>query len=354
MEEETCVFLGWVTLSLDRGLVLAACAPQAAAPAPAQPAAEQLRARGEAPRRRTDPRRDHHAEPRSDMAWSQTMYDALKELQAEMGEDKLQISPTPRTCSTCADAAVAIRDYATDGKHRDRARHAVRRLADGRCARLPGSQLCLGHLDAHRRGGQGIANIFAYEPRKDQAGYVTGVLAAKLNQTKAIGWLVRSMRATPSCTSMASWPASRRPTRCEGQRLLHRLLWRHGAGRRSRQHHIKAGADVLTGSSQQVVGAIGVATENNVPWIGVQADQSTAAPETVMASAVYDWKQLLKDIFAKRAAGTLGGEVLQLTYANGGIRTVYNEAAPAEAVEAAKAAEAGLADGSITIVVEPR
>ena len=105
---------------------------------------------------------------------------------------------------------------------------------------------------------------------------------------------------------------------------------------------------------QQVVGAIGVAKENGIPWIGVQADQSTAAPETVMASAIYDWKQLLKDIIAKRAAGTLGGEVLQLTYANGGIRTIYNEAAPAEAVEAAKAAEQGLADGSITIVVEPR
>ncbi|MCL4830713.1 MAG: hypothetical protein KJZ95_25380, partial [Caldilinea sp.] len=59
-------------------------------------------------------------------------------------------------------------------------------------------------------------------------------------------------------------------------------------------------------------------------------------------------------IIAMREAGTMGGEVLQLTYANGGIRTIYSDALPAEAVEAAKAAEAGLADGSITIVVEPR
>ena len=78
---------------------------------------------------------------------------------------------------------------------------------------------------------------------------------------------------------------------------------------------------MLTGSSQQVVGAIGVAKEKGVPWIGVQADQSSANPEIVMASAIYDWKQLLKDILAKSEAGTLGGEVLQLTYANGGIKT---------------------------------
>jgi len=108
------------------------------------------------------------------------------------------------------------------------------------------------------------------------------------------------------------------------------------------------------GLADTLVGAIGVAQEKGVPWIGVQADQSPVAPEIVAATAIYDWKKTLVEIIQKHQAGTLGGEVLQLTYANGGIRTIYSDTLPPEAVEAAQAAEAGLIDGSITIVAESR
>jgi basic membrane protein A len=112
--------------------------------------------------------------------------------------------------------------------------------------------------------------------------------------------------------------------------------------------HVRAGADVLTGSSQQVTGAIGVAKENGVPWLGVQADQSTVAAETVATSAIYDWYDTLLTMIKLHQAGELGGQVLQLTYANGGIKTIYSETLPPEAVEAA---EAGLIDGSLTLVI---
>ena len=199
---------------------------------------------------------------------------------------------------------------------------------------------------------EGINNVFAYEPRGDEVGYVTGVLAAKLTKSKIIG-LVGPVDAGDAKLHVDGFLAGVKATDPEvkvnvsftgsfGDTAL--------AARAVNNTHC-AGADVLTGSSQQVVGAIGVAKEKGVPWIGVQADQSTAAPDTVMASAIYDWKSLLKEIIAKREAGTMGGEVLQLTYANGGIRTIYSDKLPAEAVDAAKAAEKGLADGSITITV---
>jgi hypothetical protein len=53
-------------------------------------------------------------------------------------------------------------------------------------------------------------------------------------------------------------------------------------------------------------------------------------------------------------AGEMGGKVLQLTFKNGGIRMIYSDKLPEEAVAAANAAEAGLIDGSIKIVAEPR
>src|SRR5208283_2516024 len=72
--------------------------------------------------------------------------------------------------------------------------------------------------------------------------------------------------------------------------------------------HIASGADVLTGSSQSVVGSIGAAKDAGaVLWFGTQADQASLAPSLVVASQVYDWTGMLKDILAKRKAGVLGG-----------------------------------------------
>jgi basic membrane protein A len=271
-----------------------------------------------------------------------------------MGEDKLEIAYSENMFNV-PDAAAAIRDYASNGYNLIIAHGA--QYGDSLMEIAPDfPEVSFAWGTTTRTGAEdGITNIFAYEPRGDEAGYVTGVLAAKLTESKIIG-LVGPVDAGDAKLHVDGFLAGVKATDPDVQVNVSFTgsFGDTALAAEAANTHIKAGADVLTGSSQQVVGAIGVAKENGVPWIGVQADQSTAAPETVMASAIYDWKQLLKDIIAKRAAGTLGGEVLQLTYANGGIRTIYNEAAPTEAVAAAKAAEAGLADGSITIVVEPR
>ncbi len=52
---------------------------------------------------------------------------------------------------------------------------------------------------------------------------------------------------------------------------------------------VSDGADVLTGSSQSVVGAIGVAKSDNKLWFGTQWNQSSLAPHNVVASQVYNW-----------------------------------------------------------------
>jgi len=69
---------------------------------------------------------------------------------------------------------------------------------------------------------------------------------------------------------------------------------------------IANGADILTGSSQSVVGSIGAAKDaGNVLWFGTQADQSSLAASLVVCSQVYDWTGMLKDMIAKHKAGTL-------------------------------------------------
>ena len=118
--------------------------------------------------------------------------------------------------------------------------------------------------------------------------------------------------------------------------------------------HISAGADVLTGSAQQVVGAVGVAEEAGVYWMGVQADQSSLAPDIVVATVFYDWRPTLLAMITAHQAGEYGGQVFQLTLENGGQRMLYADSLPADAVVAAQEAEQGIIDGSVEIVPEPR
>jgi basic membrane protein A len=97
-----------------------------------------------------------------------------------------------------------------------------------------------------------------------------------------------------------------------------------------------------------------VAKENGVPWLGIQGDQSPLAPETVLASDVYYWNDIIKQIMQLRSEGTNGGQVLQLTLENGAQSMRYSDALSDEAKAAADAAVQGIIDGSITITAEPR
>jgi basic membrane lipoprotein Med (substrate-binding protein (PBP1-ABC) superfamily) len=113
---------------------------------------------------------------------------------------------------------------------------------------------------------------------------------------------------------------------------------------------LAANADVMTGSAQMVVGAIGVAKDNNVAWFGTQANQASLAPNVVVASQVYHWEIALKQIFDAIKGGTLGGKTYTIDLANGGEVIEFNPGYSllADAKAKGDAAIAGLKNGSIT------
>ena len=115
--------------------------------------------------------------------------------------------------------------------------------------------------------------------------------------------------------------------------------------------HIAAGADILTGSAQMVVGAIGKAEESGLYWFGTQADQNSFAPKTVVASQVYHWENILREIISLRAAGTLGGHTFTASLQNGGQVITFNPEVTISDEIKTKVEEtiAGINDGSIVI-----
>jgi basic membrane protein A len=115
---------------------------------------------------------------------------------------------------------------------------------------------------------------------------------------------------------------------------------------------IANGADVLTGSSQSVVGSIGAAQDNgHVMWFGTQADQASLSPRLVVCSQVYDWTGMLREIIAQHKAGILGGKTYILTLENKGLKMAFNPdfSIPRAAKAAGEAAIKGIVDGSIKV-----
>jgi basic membrane protein A len=123
------------------------------------------------------------------------------------------------------------------------------------------------------------------------------------------------------------------------------------------QTQIKAGADVLTGSSQQALGALRAVAaykEKKLWWVGQDLAQ-LKMPESawVIAASSYNYAPVIESIIDRRQAGVLGGENIPLNFANGGFVFEFNSAAgpvvTKELRARVEAAQAGLTSGKLTL-----
>jgi basic membrane protein A len=263
----------------------------------------------------------------SDMAFSQSMYEALVTIQEEVGKENFEFVYS-ENMFVVADAAAAIRDYASEGydlviAHGSQYGSSLMEIAPD----FPSTSFTWG-TSVNTFSDQGITNIFAYEARSEEGGYVCGVLAAKLSQTGIIGVIgpietgdaklyvdgfkVGVLATKPDAQVNVNWTGSFSDVALASE---------------AAQTHINAGADVLTGTAQMVVGAIGVARQRGVLWFGTQADQTSLAPEVVVANQVYDWTVVLRPMIQLVKEGTMGGTTYALTLANGGLKIVVNQEA---------------------------
>jgi basic membrane protein A len=286
----------------------------------------------------------------SDMAFSQSMWSALQSVQKDMGgASAIELKYSENTWNV-PDAAAAVRDYASQGfdiviAHGSQYGSSVQEIAKD----FPEVTFAWG-TDVNTFG---LKNVYAYTAAAEQGGYVNGVLAAKLSKARKIGvtgpvevgdaktyidgFLQGVQSVDKKVTISKTWTGS----------FSDVALMAAAA-----KTHIASGADVLTGSSQSVVGSIGAAKDKGgVLWFGTQADQASLAPDLVVASQVYDWTGMLKDIISKHKAGVLGGITYTLTLSNGGLKIAYNPAfgIPAAMKKAGDAAIQGITKGSIKV-----
>jgi basic membrane protein A and related proteins len=286
----------------------------------------------------------------TDMAFTQSMVQAIQAVQKEMGGESAIEFKYSENMFNVPDAAAAIRDYASQGfdiviAHGSQYGSSVQEIAKD----FPKVTFAWG-TDVNTFG---LPNVYAYTAAAEEGGYVNGVLAAMMTKSKTIGVTgpVEVGDAKTYIDGFTQGVASVDPN------IKVAKTWTGSFSdvalmTEAAKTHIAAGADVLTGSSQSVVGSIGAAKEKGtVLWFGTQADQASLAPNLVVASQVYDWTGMVKDILAKRKSGKLGGDQYTLKLQNSGLKMAFNPAysIPADAKAAADKAIEGIKQGTIKV-----
>ncbi|MBI5946310.1 MAG: BMP family ABC transporter substrate-binding protein [Chloroflexi bacterium] len=352
-------FAWLLTLIVALSMVLAACGTAAPATEAPVAATEAPVAATEAPVVATEP--PVPAEPFrvavvmpsaiNDLAFSQSMYDALVRIQEEMGGPEAFEFVYSEGMFVVDDAAAAIRDYASQGynlviAHGSQYGSSLQEIAPD----FPETSFAWGTTAETF----GLPNIFAYEAASQEGGYVNGVLAATLSTSKVIG-VVGPIEVGDAKLYVDGFKAGVAATNPEVQVNVNYIgsFSDVALASEAATTHISAGADAMTGTAQMVVGAIGKAEEAGALWFGTQSNQSSLAPSIVVASQVYHWEVVLKEMIAMINEGELGGVSFRIDLENGGEVIEFNPeyALSDDAKALAEATIKGIADGTITITL---
>jgi basic membrane protein A len=279
------------------------------------------------------------------MSFSQSMYGALEGLKDKFN---LQIAVTDNAF-VVQDAANAIRQYASEGynlviAHGSQYGSTLQQLAP----QFPKVSFAWGTAGSTFNQ----PNIFAYQIAANEGAYVQGYMAALLTKSHVLGIIgpinvgdgqlyadgfkAGALAADPKANVRVTFTGS----------FSDVSLMANAA-----KAFIAGGADMLTGSAQAVVGAIGVAKTQNVAWFGNDADQASLAPQQVVSSNVYDWTGILTQMLNAIDNGTLGGASYTATLGNGGMKISFNPTynLPESVKSQAQAVIEKITSGSLTV-----
>jgi len=284
----------------------------------------------------------------NDFAFTQSIYEAILALQEEYGEDAIEFVYS-ENMFVVDDAAAAIRDYAASGynlviAHGSQYGSSLQEIAPD----FPEVSFAWGTtVDTFD-----LDNIFAYEAASQEGGYVNGVMAAMLTESKVIG-IIGPVETGDAMLYVEGFKLGVASVDPEIEVLVTYINSFSDVALASEtaQTQIAAGADVLTGTAQMVVGAIGQIQDVGGYWFGTQADQASFASDAVVVSQEYHWEVILKEIIDLRSEGILGGQSFTADLANGGEVMVFNTdlEIPDDVLTAGEATIQGIIDGSITI-----
>lgn len=257
-----------------------------------------------------------------DMAWSQSMYEGVMNLQEELGEERISEISYSENLYDAVQVGSAMREYAPDFDIVIAHGAQYQNIVDDVARDFPDTTFAYGTSYNAMHD-----NVYAYDPHAEEGAYIAGIIAAHVTESGVVGVIgpVEAGDAIKYNTGFIQGVESVDPdieikvgyTGSFGDTV---------AAREMAETQISEGADVLTGSAQQTVGAIrAAAEEEGVYWLSTDIDQSSLAPDTVIASQSLDFKEVVRYMIEARADGVYGGEHLPLSFENGFLTYDINE-----------------------------
>ena len=257
-----------------------------------------------------------------DKGWCQSMHDAILAVQKKYGVALVEYSHSEKMKPV--DAGSAARQYASSGFdiiicHGAQYNNLVTEMAGV----FPNTTFAYG-----TSANIGPKNVFTYLPSSEETGYLNGIIAGMVTKTNKIGnvgpvdggdaarytrgFMLGVKASNPKASVRVAFTGSFGDFVKAGELA---------------QTQLKDGADVLTGASQQAIGALRAvaAAPAGIWWVGQDLAQ-LGIPEgsRVIAASSYNYDGVVETMIAKRAAGIKGGENLPLEFSNGGFHFEFN------------------------------
>jgi basic membrane protein A len=259
-----------------------------------------------------------------DKGWCQAMHDAIKATQKKYGNNLVEYSYSEKMKPV--DAGSAARQYASKGFeiiicHGAQYKNMVLEMAD----EFPKTSFAFG-----TSADIGPKNVFTYMPESEQTGYLNGIIAGKVTKANIIGNVGPVDGGDSARYNRGFYLGVKSVNPKADIKLAYTGSFGDFVKAAELAHtDVKAGADVLTGASQQATGALRAVAEykdKNIWWVGQDTSQ-LSMPESskVIAAASYDYSAVVEEIINKREAKVLGGENIPMNFANGGFIYKFNE-----------------------------
>lgn len=290
----------------------------------------------------------------NDLAFSQSIADALAAIQEERGEENFQFDLSENQF-VVEDAATALRDYANEGydliiAHGSQYGSSLAEIAPD----FPDTAFAHG-TTVDTFSEEGITNVYAYEARSEEGAFVMGVMAAMLSETGVIG-IIGPIETGDAKLYVDGFKAGVIYENEDAEVLVNYIqsFSDLALAAAAAESMLAEDADILTGTAQMVPGAVNKAKEAGALWFGTQANQTTLAPETVVASQVYDWTVVLNPIIEDVLSGEIEGEAFAITLENEGLVIEFNEdfELPEDVMAAGEELIQAIVDGDISFEVE--
>ena len=260
-----------------------------------------------------------------DKGWCQAMYDWLAAAQKQL-PGRIEFSYSEKMLPV--DAGSAARQYASQGYniiigHGAQYKNLILEMAE----EYPNITFAFG-----TSAEIGPKNVFTYMPESEETGYLNGIIAGLITKSNQVG-VVGPVDGGDSARYNRGFVLGVQKVNPQAKiAVAHTGSFSDYVKAGEVAHtQIRNGADVLTGSSQQAIGALRAVSDaayndRYLWWVGQDLAQF-GTPEgkaKCIAASSYNYAAVIVGLVQKLDAGIRGGECIPMNFSNSGFVFEYN------------------------------